>query len=203
MGETLTGVVIQASGHLCSDCGKELEYTEEVFLVQIIQPQRFDGKVFYHNVIDESDPQGDFMFDPWYFCFSCGENLLEGLKEDATDEPPVEDDASSHDCVCCGSGIRDWELAGTITVGELHISSRAPNGIRGPHFHSNGKPDLYCLYCMVIINTFHIELWSELSESGECADCIQVRCWRYDECECACHQGFVEPDDDDDDEGET
>jgi hypothetical protein len=85
-------------------------------------------------------------------------------------------------------------------MGEFHISRRAPNGIPGPHFRPNGKPDMYCLWCMAQINENHIEMWADLSEGGECVDCQQIRCWRYDECECDCHSGVTEEDTDEGDE---
>ena len=148
-----------------------------------------------HPVIDEDSTTGDFFYDPYYFCFKCGEDLLEKLKEDAQEEEPVDDNENStFGCACCGSGIREWEMAGTVSLGEFHLSRRAPNGIRGPSFQLNGKPDLLCLFCLTIINNNHIEMWDSLSEAGECEDCILDRCWRdgSDLCACPCHHEEVE-----------
>jgi len=177
----------QATGHICADCGEGLTYTQEVWSVQVVQPQNFGGKTFFHTIIDEDDPSGDFLFEPYFFCFGCWENLYEAIKEEHDDTPPFLDADSKFECVCCGSGIREWEYAGTFTLGELLVSKRAPNGVRGPHFESNGKPELLCLYCLVLINEGHIEMWDGLSQFGECNDCIQIRCWREAACGCGCH----------------
>lgn len=191
MGASLTTeyLELQPTGHICGDCGKELKYTEECWLLQIAQPQRIDSKTVYHVVIDELDASGDFLFDPYFFCFNCFENLYEGHKSEIEDEPPVKDEESPFECVCCGSGIREWEYAGTFSVGEFHPSKRAPNGVRGPHFTPTCEPELICLYCLVLINEGFIAMWDELTQFGECDDCIQLRCWRYgtNACSCGCH----------------
>lgn len=199
MGEVIAvgSAELQPTGHICADCGNSITYSEEVWLLQIVQPQRFSGRTFHHQVIDEEDLSGDFLFDPYFYCFSCWENMYKELQSEATDEPPIEDPGSAFECVCCGSGIREWEYAGIFTLGEFHVSTRAPNGVRGPHFVPNSQPDMLCLYCLVLLNEGHITMWEYLAQFGECNDCIQLRCWRegIGHCTCSCH--LDEPEDSD------
>ena len=194
MGED--SVVLQAgvypTGHICTDCGESLDYTDEVWLLQVMKPQQLGGQVFFHQVIDENDPQGDFLFEPYFFCFKCWENTYEAMRTDMEDEPPVPDADGVIECVCCGSGIRAWEYSGVFTLGEFHVSKRAPNGVPGPQFETISAPDVLCLYCLTLINDDHIVLWDDLSHGGECSDCIQGRCWRWATCACVCHTDTTE-----------
>lgn len=179
-------------------------YTDECVRVQVVQPQQLGGKTFYHTIIDETDIQGDFLFDPYIFCFDCWDHTYDSLREEVEGMPPIEDEASAHSCSCCGSGIRDWEYAGTFSVGEFRVSKRAPNGIHGPHFHTDIRPSVLCLYCLGVLNENYIALWDNLSQFDECLDCIQVRCWRFPNCGCGCHNESPEDrtdnDEDDDDD---
>jgi hypothetical protein len=175
----------QPSGHVCADCGEPLGLTDEVWMVGVAQPHHLNNKVFYYPVLDEED--GGFMFEPFFFCFDCWEGHYAALREEVSDDLPVEDAASASECLCCGSGIRDWEYAGVFTLGEFRSSRRSPNGVRGAKFVEIQKTEALCLYCLVLINTGHIEMWDDVSQFDECADCIQMRCWRYGSCDCYCH----------------
>jgi hypothetical protein len=44
-----------------------------------------------------------------------------------------------------------------------------------------------CLYCLALLNSSFIEMWDELSQFGECMDCMFTRCWRGPSCPCTCH----------------
>ncbi len=78
MGTELTtdGVALRSTGHVCADCGRELIYTEEVWCLRVVQGQHFDGKAVFYNVIDEESEDGDFLFEPYVFCFTCWEKLF-------------------------------------------------------------------------------------------------------------------------------
>jgi hypothetical protein len=206
MGASLSDeyLELQPTGHICANCGSNIKYGEECWLIQIVQPQLFDGRALFHVIINEEDVDGDFLFEPYFFCFGCWESGYSDLKDQNEDEPPVKDEQglSPFECVCCGSDIREWEYAGTFTLGEFRISKRAPNNIRGPRFVPNCNPELLCFYDLVLLNEGFVEMWDPetepLTQFGECNDCIQLRCWRYGAtgCSCSCHK------DDQEDDGE-
>lgn len=189
---TIDEAPIQPTGHICSDCGEHIGYTEEVWLIQVVQLQRHAGTTHAHQIINEQDPDGDFLFDPYLFCFSCWEKLYDELKENFADEPPVLDDESMFECTCCGSGVREWEYTGIFTLGEFGLSKRAPNNVRGPSFDPSGEPELICLACLSMLNSDQIEMWDDISQLGECSGCTQERCWRTGICDCGCHQEHTE-----------
>lgn len=172
---------------ICADCEDNLDYGAEVVLVQIVQPKLAGGEMLFYPVIDEHAVNGDFLFEPFVYCFGCWDNRYWDLKNEVDDTPPVLDSRSVLDCTCCGSGIREWEYAATFTVGELQSSPREPSNRPGPTFNATGKPEVICLYCMTVLNENHITMWDELSQAGECADCTHIRCWRHGSCGCGCH----------------
>ncbi len=196
MGTELTPWGLENTGHTCNDCEEPLRYTEEVFLIRIMQPQVVGGKAVFHNIIDENDIEGTALFQSFFFCFECWEAHYHDLQGATSDEPPVRDELSALECVCCGSGIREWEYTGTFTLGEFHVSKRAPNHFRGTTFDPNGKPEALCLYCLTIINENYIAMWDDLSQEGECSDCLLIRCWRHPgTCGCGCHIEYTETED--------
>jgi hypothetical protein len=195
--------LLRNTGHICADCGEDIMYTDECVLVQVVQLQEFAGKTFHHPVIDEDDIHGDFLFEPYFFCFSCWDDTYKDVQESIEDGPPIEDDESQHDCTLCGSGIRDWEYAGSFSIGECRVSVRSPNGVSGPRFYSDAKPETLCLYCLRIINENYIELWANLTQAEECMDCTQLRCWRFPQCGCGCHTESPDDHDDEDDEDDS
>lgn len=173
---------------ICADCERAIDYGTETYLIQVVQPKMAGGSVFYYPVIDENDVNGDFLYEPFVYCFDCWDTHYWELKREAQDIPPVQDALSVIECACCGSGIREWEYAGTFTLGELDPSARSPNNVHGPRFVPTSKPDVLCLYCLAIFNDNYIVMWDELSQFGECADCILTRCWRHEQsCGCGCH----------------
>jgi len=194
LGKELDPIELRKTDHICADCGGAVVYMDEVFLLQIVRSKRGQEGVLHYEVIDEHDPDGCFRFEPYYFCIQCWEKNYGEIHSDMEDELPVNDYDSKFECVCCGSGIREFELAGLATLGEFHISERAPNGMHDASFLGISNPDLICLYCMSLLNDGCIDMWPDLTEYGECVDCIQARCWRASECECRCH--FEAPEED-------
>jgi hypothetical protein len=173
-------------------CGQDdpLTFTEEVFLLQIVQIQLYSGEPIFHHIIDEETQ--DFIFDPYFFHFECWEDLLDDLKKEVEDQPPIQDAYSAFKCKTCGSGIREWEYAGMATYGEFHVSRRFPDGEMTARFQPCGKADIYCLYCLSVVNHAELEMWDDLSQHGECMDCVHLRCWRFNTCDCACHTEATE-----------
>jgi hypothetical protein len=192
LGPELTDSALSPTGHICADCGENLTYAEEAWLLQVVQLQEIGGKLQSVYIVDEQDPDKDFLFTPYFFCFSCWENHIEELKEECDGQPPVEDRGCIADCFCCGSSILEGEYSGLISLGEFELSRRAPSGVAGATFAMRHAPDVICLYCLSVLNESFIEMWDELSQFGECMDCIFSRCWRAGPCACGCHTAHPE-----------
>ena len=185
MGAQLASVALQKTGHICSDCADDIAYTEEVVLLQVVQAESVDGKALFYPVLRPHD--GTFLYEPYHYCFRCWENLYEQLREDTVDEPPMIDAGAAFECLCCSSSIREGEYVGTFTIGEFHQSRRSPSGVRSMQFMHNGKPEMLCLYCLLLLN-LHIEMWEHVTQAGECDECVLARCWRDpSSCDCGCH----------------
>jgi hypothetical protein len=182
----LTGVTKQ----VCAQCGEALEFTEEVFLLQIVRAHEVHGQLSLHLALDDD---GDFLYEPHFLHFKCWEEIQEELEEELENEPPILAARGVLDCKSCGGGIEASEVLGALTLGELHLSKRAPTSTgRGEDFEEAGDPFLFCVYCLNLINDNWLEFWKDgISETGECMDCIQTRCWRVRgtiyECQCPCH----------------
>ena len=193
MGQSLSRIdlddgKLHQTGHICPDCAEELVYTAEVVLLQIQQPHIIGSKVLFTPVVDEAGADGGFIFEPYFYCFSCWEGHFDDLRNEVEDTPPVEDMHSIIACTCCGSGIREDEYVATFHQGEFHVSPRSPNNIAGPKFVSETKAGVLCLLCITIFNDNYIEMWDDLNQFGECCDCIERRCWRANSCGCDCHE---------------
>lgn len=172
---------------ICSECGELLTFTEEIYLLQIMQPHLQEGRGALNPVLDDEDD--DFVYEPHFLHFECWESVVEELRKTVEDKPPVADAQSPFACPVCESGIREWELVGVATIGELHVSKRAPTGQHGEDFQTIGPPDVFCLPCLHNINLEITEFWNEqLSQEGECELCLFGRCWRDDTCSCTCHE---------------
>jgi hypothetical protein len=192
MAEELTELEgLPPAGIACADCEDDIYYEEECILLQVVQPQMVGGIVHFWPVMDETGVVSDFQFEPYHFCFHCWEDLLEKVKEEMQDVPPLEDELSVIECSCCGSGIREWERVGTWTIGEFLHSRRAPLHQwpqPGPRFNTVNKPEVLCTYCLVLMDECVISMWEDFPDPHTCSDCVQMRCWRYQECGCTCHE---------------
>lgn len=185
------GDITMKTEQTCPSCGEEIVFTEEVVLLQVVQPRIINGEVYLLEILGD---EGDFVYAPYFFQFGCWENVQEELEEEIEDVPPIEDVLSQFSCRFCRSGIRELEQCGALSFGELHISKRSPNGQRGEEMIEAGTPDLVCLYCLLLINEGILELWDAdsggVTQGGECGDCLQARCFRLPDgtCPCTCHQ---------------
>lgn len=179
----------QPTDHICADCGKPIMFGQECWLIQIVQLHAHGDQIIHYPVIDPEDPNGDYLYYPFFFCFECWENNYKAIRDEVVDEPPLEDvtGTAQFECVICGSDICPGEYSGSFTLGEFQLSSRAPNGIRGGRFIPNAEPEAFCIYCVSMMNEYFIELWEGgVRQFGQCIECSQVRCWRYGDCACSC-----------------
>lgn len=168
----------------CNNCSEVITFTEELFVLQIVQIHKTAGGLLLHPATADD---GDYLYAPLFFQFNCWEDVQEGLLEEIEDVPSMDDAISTAHCVCCKSGIRDWEKCGALSLGELHRSKRAPQGSHGEEFVSAGEPSIICLYCLFLVQESEGGLWDEICENEECGDCLQLRCWRTAPCACDCH----------------
>ena len=187
-------VLRRDSGYSCedSDCEDTIYYGEEAVLIQVATLRRGDGELLKDPVLDLNDPDHDFLFEPHYFCMECWNALYDFVRNELSDKPPIHDPFSTLTCSCCSSGIREgMEYVGVAEVGEFRRSRRAPDGLSGPYYEVTANPLLLCLSCLLVINEGLIELWSNLTQDGECIDCSDARCWRAP-CTCTCHNSLPE-----------
>ena len=194
MGAELTTTLPEnETGQICSDCGIHVDYGDETWLLQIMLVHQHAGIPVLTDAVDEESNEGDFLFEPHFFCPTCWNVMYEQHRRDIADDLPVPDQRGSFECAACGSDIRVGEIVGAASFGEFQVSNRAPSGVRGPKFISKKNSDILCLHCVSLLNSERIEMWSEgISMYGECQDCLQQRCWRVLEdgiqCGCSCHE---------------
>jgi hypothetical protein len=169
---------------ICASCGERLLFTDEIYLIQIVQTQVVEGRVEIYPVQDE---EGDFAYTPHFIHLECWEDVDESTREKVRDEPPIPCEGAAVECSICASGILPWEYLGVIALGELRVSDRHPNGKSAIRFVANGHPEALCIACLTHILIEEIELWDGISQNGECEECALDRCWRTRACECACH----------------
>lgn len=167
----------------CARCTKDLVYTEDIYLVELVQPSGGTSRLPECVAVRRDD--GDYLCEPRLFHTACWEQMVETAREDAEDMPPVVDRQSTFRCVACESGIRSWEEAAAVSFGELHVSRRAPHHTHGPEFVRNGAPELVCLHCLWLVGEQWGHLWRALEEA--CAECLHARCERQSRCLCRCH----------------
>lgn len=170
--------------HNCASCGEALSYTEEVFLLSVVQAQLIDGRIEYYDVLDDS---GDFAYIPYFFEFVCWESIEEDLKDRAKDVPPIVDNQSLLECAACESDIRAWETLGLVSFGELHSSRRTPDG-PSTIFTEMGDKRHVCISCLYTINDVG-QFWENGMSEGypgykACEEGIHARCWRMETCSC-------------------
>ena len=169
---------------VCADCGARIRFTDEIFLIQVVQAQTVNGKVELYPLQDD---EGEYRYSPHLVHIECWENVDEGIKETMQDEPPLLCEGAVLECSICASSILAWEHFGIIALGEMQLSPRRPSNESSVVFTENGHPEPICLACLVLINLQEIELWDTVTQSGECENCTQERCWRTAGCSCDCH----------------
>jgi hypothetical protein len=180
--------LIDESEHACAYCEEDIHSVEELRLVQVVYSNKTPtGLEFYAIENDE----GEYQYQPWFFHFTCWEDVQERLVEIIEDQEPVFDplEQKAVECDGCTADIRPWETTGLISFGEIHRSQLMPNGENTFHFDTcNSKPHVLCISCLWHINNEVLEMWEELSHNGECAEGIASRCWRDGGCRSGCRK---------------
>jgi hypothetical protein len=167
----------------CARCEKGLLYTEDLYLVELVQPHAGTARAPDCLAVRQDD--GDYLCEPRLFHVACWEEMLESLREELEDTPPCADRESAFRCMVCESGIRAWEEVASVSFGELHVSKRAPHHTHEPAFARGGSPDLLCLHCAWLVGEHWCHLWKAIEDA--CAECLHRRCDRQPRCVCRCH----------------
>jgi hypothetical protein len=163
----------------CVTCGDTIQFTEETYVVTIVIAHLTEKGMLYSPLIFED---GDFLWEPQFFCESCWDCSKEELADYKRDVPLVDDDQSITNCSTCHSGIRTGEVVGIITAGEVRQASRYPNGEYGGTTFKCTSPDphVLCISCINMLNSDVVdELWDEpVKQYHECPEGTAIRCWR-------------------------
>lgn len=170
--------MIYKSGHECSRCRDEIMLVDEVFALWVVVATSEGG---FQIKYAESD-DGDFLYEPQFFCFECWEESKEELFSlDDVGYPPVYDERSVIDCAFCDSAILLGEYFAQIVIGEIRCSKKSPNGEVAYYFHPIGDkdPPNICISCLKLLNDEVVPMWEEgVDQNGECDHGTHFRCWR-------------------------
>lgn len=165
----------------CACCEDGLHLTEELFLVTFAQPYLTAQGV----VLATHGQDGQPLWEPLFYCFSCWENVKEEAQEACDNVPPVESVEGLLCCDICSSDICAGETMMTETFGEIHWSERTPNGVATPVFVPMSEASHICLACVASMDTEHIRpgLLEDLAPAAgltvaSCTTGIHGRCWR-------------------------
>lgn len=170
--------LFRRSGKECADCEDHILFSDEVFLITVVRPSvSLDG--LSYNIVESDD--NDFLYEPRFFDVECWENQLEDLREHMENRPPILELRAILDCSICASGIKENELIGLVTFGEIQHSERCPDGEATSKFvPMDPDPTIICTACLWYMNENVIRLWEgSVQNVDECEEGTFIRCWRY------------------------
>lgn len=169
-----------ASGHACSECGETIQYCDEVFCMMVSFAVSSQIGITYQPALHDD---GDYRYEPCFFCFQCGEALIEEVRERVRDVPAGNDANAITACHICDSAICHGEILGVLVHGEIHATRRQPdtNIYGGDTFvFMDDNPTRFCLDC-INVATETTNLWQDgvrVTQHLECAEGSSTRCWR-------------------------
>lgn len=159
-------------------CGDPIPFAEDVYVISMYTAGVSDAGLQYLPL--EAD-DGDYLYEPCYFCKECWMFVMDELREHVRDTPPVFDDYAFGECDTCSSGIRVGELFGLVTLGQIQVSPRSPDAKATGTFTPMSKdPNIICIACMNLLERDTAELWGgRITQHDECEEGTFLRCWRY------------------------
>ena len=170
---------IPSTDFSCVTCGESVQYAEETHVVTVVLARLINGNIRYAPLIYTD---GDYLWEPNFVCDNCNDGHLEDMRELVRDVPYVEDDLAITNCHICHSGIRDGEVVGIITAGEIQRTQRMPNGEAdsGTFVCTTDDPTRLCIGCINKLSSEVVdELWKEpIKQFNECEEGTNIRCWR-------------------------
>ena len=159
-------------------CQDPIPYAEDIMVVTICSSGITEAGLQYAPLPADD---GDYLYEPCYFCSDCWAHVEEELREYTKDMPPVVDDQSAFACHVCKSGIRTGELFGVVTLGQMEMSQRCPDDTPSSKFQTMDRnPLMLCIACMNIIERDIAEMWGgRIVQHNECEEGTFLRCWRH------------------------
>lgn len=152
------------SGHICTCCGDKLAYTDEVFLLEVVEAAQDHGQILCEPITTD---EGDYEFEPLMVHLECWEEAIEQIRELREDEPPVESMDGILVCAQCQSSIVSFEPFVSATFGEIHVSQRKPNGEYADKMEKLAPMCPTCMPCMVRVIEDYFDDWEGLLEMLE------------------------------------
>lgn len=176
----------EPTGCYCVQCTNELEMVEEVFLLRLVHSHLVQRELQHSDVLAAD---GNYKYMPAFFCFDCYEELVEEVRGQQEDSPPIPDPAGIILCDICESDVLPGELVGLAQFGEIHWSDRAPNGRHTPVFVDMNDEKHICIGCLHLMEGERGEqIWPDDLEPVPgfevCEDGLFSRCWRHGNCPC-------------------
>lgn len=158
----------------CAHCEEQMVYAEEAFSLNIVKTQVTAEGLNFLPYILEDNPYKNCMFD-----FECWEGAEEELRELKADVPPILDDYAILECDVCECGIREDEVLGLVSHGEVHRSPRDPT--TDTFVAMDDDPLVLCISCLHSLDVDIVQdLWDyRIAEHEECEEGTFARCWRY------------------------
>ena len=166
-----------ATQGFCICCQERTCYSEDAFSLGVFTVFISGGLTFVPLVL-EDDPYPARVFD-----MDCWESCEEELREAKENEPPIYDDFAILDCGVCESGIREGEILGVISFGEVQRSTRNADNMGPSDTFVSMDPDplILCVACLNTLDTDIVQdLWDfRIVQHTECTEGTFTRCWRH------------------------
>jgi hypothetical protein len=150
------------TGRECDCCGEGLVYCDEVFVLEVVEAARENGRIFHDILRDE---EGDYLYRPYMMHIECWEEVLECIDEAIADQPPMKAKEAILKCSRCESAIGNFEPFVASTFGEIGVSGRSPSGKPSAVFQPMSDITPVCLLCIAHVAEDHLDEWEELLES--------------------------------------
>lgn len=160
-------------------CMDPIAYVEPIVAITVCSAGYTEHGLQYLPIPSDD---GDYLYEPCFFCEDCWNSVLADLEELLADEPPVADEHSSFECNVCKSGIRVGELFGVATEGEMQMGARCPEGQGHPRFVGleRSTPLFICIACLNRLERDVAEMWGgRIVQHNECEAGTFMRCWRH------------------------
>lgn len=147
----------------CDGCSETLTYTDEIFVLEVVEAAVENSTLFLDVLHDE---EGGDLFPPYLMHLECWEEALEVIKEVVEDQPPMECEEAILKCTQCESMIGQFEPFISAQFGEIHVSSRSPSGRNTGTVQRLGTRSPVCLLCIRHVIEDHFEEWEDLLETA-------------------------------------